>query len=60
MTKLSWHNAYGQIQTAPIMSEFHDEDGRVFYVVGPVTRSAYDTSPPYLVIGKGEGGWRHD
>lgn len=58
--KLSRHNAFGQIVTHPIVSEFHDEDGRVYFVVGPVQRGTYDPTPPYDVVAKDSGAWRHE
>lgn len=60
MRKLSYHNTLGQIVTYPIVAEFHDTDGRVFYVVGPVPRGTYKTEPPYVVIAKDDGVWSHD
>lgn len=56
--KLSFHNAFGQIVTFPIVAEFHDADGRVFYVVGPVPRIGVD--PPYRIVPKDSGAWRHE
>lgn len=60
MQKLSYHNAYGQIVTYPIKAEITDDDGRVFYVVGPVPLGMYDTRPPYDVIPKDSDAWRHE
>jgi hypothetical protein len=58
--KLSYHNTRGQIVTYPIVAEFHNASGQVFYVVGPVPRGTYDTEPPYQIVAKGDGAWRHD
>ena len=60
MRKLSQHNAYGVIVTYPIVTEFSDEDGRRFFVIGPVPRGTYDTSPAYDVVEQHSGEWRHD
>lgn len=60
MTKLSRHNAFGEIVTHPIVAEFTDHDGRRFFVVGPVLRTMYDAAPPYDVVEQGSGEWRHD
>ena len=60
MRMFSWHNSRGQIVTAPIVAEFTDRDGFVFYVVGPVKRGIFDTREPYEVFRKGDGGWRSD
>lgn len=57
---LSRHNGFGQIVTHPIVAEFTDSDGRVFFVVGPVRRATYDISPPYDIVEKGSGEWRHE
>lgn len=56
--RLSYHNHYGQIVTYPCVAEFTDPDGRVFYVVGPVSRGMYDPTPPYDVIPKDSDAWR--
>ena len=58
--QLSYHNARGQIVTFPIVAEFHDADGRVFYVVGPTPQGVYPDGPPYVVVPKDAGGWRHE
>jgi hypothetical protein len=55
---ISFHNGLGQIVTYPIVAEFTDPDGRVFFVYGPVVRSTYDARPPYDVLEKGNGEWR--
>lgn len=60
MTKLSFHNGLGKIETYPIVTEFHDTDGFRFFVVGPVKRGPYDTEPLYKVIAQHSGEWRHD
>ncbi len=56
---LSYHNARGQIVTYPIVAEFHDVYGTIFYVVGPVPSGTYRTTPPYEIVEKGNGAWRH-
>lgn len=58
--KISFHNSYGQIVTYPIVAEFTDSDGRVFFVFGPVPRGNYDPSPAYEIREKGDGEWRHE
>lgn len=60
MTKLSRHNAFGQIVTHPIVAEFTDQDGRRFFVVGPIRRTTNSWLSPYDVVEQGSGGWRHD
>lgn len=55
MRKLSRHNAYGVIVTYPIVAEFSDEDGRRFFVIGPVPRGTYNTSPAYDVVEQHSG-----
>lgn len=54
---ISFHNKLGQIVTYPVVSEFTDADGFVYYVYGPVERGMFDTSCPYDVRRKGEGEW---
>lgn len=58
--KISYHNHYGQIVTYPIVAEFHDDDGRRFFVVGPVPRGMFDYSPPYDIVPKDSDAWRHE
>lgn len=58
--KLSYHNSLGQIVTFPIVAEFTDSDGRVFFVVGPVPTGTYDDEPPYRIVPKDSGAWRSE
>lgn len=48
---ISFYDGLGVLRTKTPVAEFHDEDGRVFYVV-PDTRGVYDVAPPYAVIAK--------
>lgn len=47
---LEYTNSFGDLRVSTIRAEFHDEDGRRFFVVGPVPRGPYDWSAPYDVI----------
>jgi hypothetical protein len=60
MRVISFHNGLGQIVTYPVKAEFADDDGRVFYVYGPVARGTYDTRTPYDIREKRDGEWLSD
>lgn len=60
MQMISFHNSLGQIVTYPIVAEFTDADGFVYYVYGPVPRGIYDTRPTYDIRQKDGSEWRHE
>jgi len=60
MRKISFHNGLGQIVTYSLVAEFTDDDGRVFYVYGPLYRGMYDPRTPYDIMQKGSGEWTHE
>lgn len=57
---ISFHNGLGQIVTYPIVAEFTDCYGRMFFVYGPVARGTYDTRTAYDIREKNGVEWRHE
>lgn len=50
-THIEYTDNYGRVKRAEVLSEFHDEDGRRFFVIRRLVGN-YDTDPPYRVIEK--------